>query len=114
MTTATDDAGGTAEAGGGGNVTVRRALPAELTVVGELTLAAYVADGFVTAEADYVGQLRDAFARDRDAEVWVAIDAEEVDGDAESKSGRRAVLGSVTFCPVGSPYREIAVDDREA
>lgn len=113
MTTAGHDAHGTAKAGEGASVVVRRAIAAELPVVGELTLTAYVTDGFVTADADYVGQLRDASTRDRDAEVWVAVDG-NTNGDASTDSGRRAVLGSVTFCPVGSPYREIAVDDREA
>lgn len=105
------DTGGAAKAEHG-TVAVRRPVAAELPVVGELTLAAYVADGFVTADADYVGQLRDAAARDRDAEVWVAAAARGADADADADS--EAILGSVTFCPVGSPYREIAVDDREA
>ncbi len=89
---------------------MRRATDADLDSVGELTLAAYLADGFVTAEADYVCELRDAVARARDAEVWVAAEAGV--GAVSSTPGR--VLGSVTFCPVGSPYREIAADDSEA
>lgn len=89
-------------------IVVRRALAAELEAVGELTLAAYLADGFVTSAGEYVGELRDAAVRDRDAEVWVAVGA---DGTVGVPDG---VLGSVTFCPVGSPYREVAADDSEA
>ncbi|MDQ3103973.1 MAG: GNAT family N-acetyltransferase [Actinomycetota bacterium] len=88
-----------------GPVTVRRAVAAELATVGELTLAAYLADGHVTDEADYVHQLRDATARDRGAEVWVA---------GVAAGDREVLVGSVTFCPPGSSYREIAVDDDEA
>ncbi len=82
-------------------VVVRRPMAAELDAVGEVTVAAYLADGFVSAEHEYVGELRDAVRRDRDAEVWVAV-------------AGGTVLGSVTFCLVGSPYREVAVDDSEA
>ena len=72
---------------------VRRARAEELGRVGELTLAAYAA--FTTGPADpYRERLRDAAGRDRDAELWVAVE----DGD---------VLGSVASCPPGSPWREI-------
>ena len=50
------------------------------------------------AEDGYVEHLRDAAGRDREAELWVAVD----DG---------GVLGTVTFCPPGSPWRELARDD---
>jgi len=80
-------------------VRVRRADPATLTAAGELTAAAYAADGFVGD--DYVETLRDAATRDREAEVWVATDAVG------------SVLGCVTYCPPGSPWREVAADDSE-
>jgi len=72
--------------------------PSELEEVGRLTGEVYVADGFVDPSDAYVLELVDTPRRAREAEVWVAV------GDGE-------VLGSVTFCPTGSTYREIAHDD---
>lgn len=80
-------------------VVVRRARPAEYDVVGRLTLAAYEADGLVGtpdgAEDFYVAMLLDAARRDREAEVWVAAD------------GAGTLLGTVTWCPEGSAWREV-------
>ncbi|HQR26286.1 MAG TPA: GNAT family N-acetyltransferase [Nocardioides sp.] len=77
---------------------IRRALPTELAAVGDLTVAAYAP--FVDGPEDpYTHHLRDAARRDREAELWVATD----------EDGR--LLGTVTTCPVGSPWREIAADD---
>jgi len=78
---------------------LRRARPGDHEPIGEITVAAY--EEFTTAaEVGYVEHLRDAASRDRDAELWVAADDE--DGP---------ILGSVTLCPVGSPWREIGADD---
>ncbi len=75
---------------------IRRARPADLDEIGVLTLAAY--EEFLTdAEDDYRLHLADAAARDRDAELWVA----EVDG---------RLAGTVTYCPLGSPWRELGSD----
>jgi ribosomal protein S18 acetylase RimI-like enzyme len=77
---------------------IRRARPDDLAAVGEVTVAAYAE--FAGADTgDYVHHLRDAATRDREAELWVATsdDTEEI-------------LGSVTLCPPGSPWREIARD----
>lgn len=68
----------------------------ELGTVGDLTLSAYTADGFVTADDDYAEHLRDAASRARAAEVYVA----------ETEGGR--LVGTVTYCPEGSRYRELA------
>jgi ribosomal protein S18 acetylase RimI-like enzyme len=75
------------------DVIVRRAAPADLEAVGELTVAAYAefTDG---PDDGYVEHLRDAARRDREAELWVA----ERDGE---------VLGTVTLAPEGSAWREI-------
>jgi ribosomal protein S18 acetylase RimI-like enzyme len=74
---------------------LRRAAPGDLEQVGRITVAAYA--GFVLGEDDpYVARLRDAARRDREAELWVAADD---DG---------TVLGSVTVCPPGSPWREVS------
>ena len=78
---------------------IRRARPEDYEAIGDATVAAY--DDFLTdAEDFYIDHLRDAGSRDREAELWVAAD-DETDG----------VLGAVTLCPVGSPWREIGTDD---
>ncbi|MGW6197745.1 GNAT family N-acetyltransferase [Kribbella sp. NPDC055110] len=77
-------------------VEIRPALPAEYDAVGELTVEAYSHDGFVRGE--YAMTLRAAADRAAKAELWVAADS----------SG---LLGTVTYCPVGSVYREIGRDD---
>jgi len=77
---------------------VRRATATDHAAIGEVTVAAY--EQFLTGAEDfYVAHLRDAAARDREAELWVAT---ADDGE---------VLGSVTLCPAGSPWREIGSDD---
>lgn len=78
--------------------TVRRAEPDEYAAVGELTGQAYLADGVLRDDDPYVKVLRDAAARAADAELWVAAE----DG---------ALLGTVTWCPWGSSYRELADAD---
>jgi ribosomal protein S18 acetylase RimI-like enzyme len=80
-------------------VLVRRGRPDDYAAVGDATVAAY--EEFLTGAEDfYIEHLRDAASRDREAELWVAQDED---------SGE--VLGSVTLCPVGSPWREIGKDD---
>lgn len=76
-------------------VQVRPALATETDLVGELTVEAYARDGLVPAGSGYVHELRDAPRRARDAELLVAMD-----GDT--------ILGTVTYCPSGSPYAEIS------
>jgi len=73
--------------------------PAELEEVGRLTSEVYVGDGYVAAGDDYARELLDTIRRTGEAEVWVAV---APDGE---------LLGSVTFCPVGSAYREIGRAD---
>lgn len=78
---------------------IRPARPEDLAAVGEVTAAAY--SPFTRGPEDpYVERLRDAASRAREAELWVAVpdDSEEV-------------LGSVTICPAGSPWREVARED---
>jgi ribosomal protein S18 acetylase RimI-like enzyme len=78
-------------------VIVRRASPADYAAAGAVTLAAYQ-PFLLGPEDDYAARLGDAASRDAEAELWVAAD-----GDL--------VLGCVTLCPPGSPWREIARDD---
>lgn len=81
----------------GSGFTVRPARHDELTTVGSITVAAYRAAGM--ANGEYVTLLRDAAARAAEAELLVAVEGDDV------------VLGSVTFCPTGSSWREIARAD---
>ena len=74
---------------------VRPAAAAELDAVGRITLEAYAANGYVVEDDFYAAHLLDAAARAADGELLVA----EVDG---------SVVGTVTFCPEGSPFREVA------
>jgi ribosomal protein S18 acetylase RimI-like enzyme len=77
-------------------VQIRRAAPADYEAVGALTVAAY--DEFLSeAESDYRRHLAGAAKRDQEAELWVA----ELEG---------AIVGTVTYCPVGSPWHELARD----
>lgn len=73
---------------------IRLAADADLDAVGEVTVAAY-SDFTLGPDDPYVARLRDSARRAAEAELWVA----EEDGE---------VLGSVTRCPVGSPWREIS------
>ncbi len=86
------------EENGAVTFTIRLADPADYGRISDLTVEAYAADGLSSVETDYVHQLRDAAGRAEKAELWVAVDA------------TNRVLGSVTFSPPGSPYREIAQD----
>jgi predicted N-acetyltransferase YhbS len=79
-------------------VEIRRARPDELAEVGRLTAEVYVGDGYLAEGDRYVAELVDTRRRAREAELLVAVE-----------DGR--VLGSVTFAPVGSAYREIGRDD---
>lgn len=79
---------------------IREARADEYVAAGELTASAYIADGFIGEADSYADELRDAASRAADAELLVALDR---------MTG--AVIGTVTACPDGSPFREIARDD---
>jgi GNAT superfamily N-acetyltransferase len=86
---------------------VRVARPDEYVAVGALTAEAYRVDGLLDehelpADAAYEEKLLDAGRRAREAELWVAVDT---DGD---------VLGTVTWCPPRSPWRQLALADDQA
>jgi ribosomal protein S18 acetylase RimI-like enzyme len=83
-------------------VIVRDALPGELAEVGEIRVAAYVADGFMSPDSGYAPTLRALGGGGGDGEILVAVD----EGD-----GR--ILGTVTlqFWPHGG---EIGVEQDEA
>ena len=76
-------------------ITVRPAHASELAAVGELTATAYAASGLLLDDDPYLDHLRDAAARAREAEVYVAVVEDRL-------------AGTVTFCRQGSPWSEIA------
>lgn len=75
---------------------VRRARDEELARVGELTVAAYVADSLIRPDDPYAGQLRAADQRSAEADLVVAV----------GPSGE--LLGTVTFALAGSPWAEVS------
>lgn len=93
------------EPAGPDRIELRRVRPGELEEVARLTFAVYVDAGFVATESSYVRELLDSSSRARQAEIWVAVTS-----SAQGKESGR-LLGSVTFCPLGSPYREVARGD---
>jgi len=78
---------------------LRRARPDEYDAIGAVTVAAYE-PVLVGAEGSYVERLRNAEARDLEAELWVAVGPDD-----------RELLGTVTLCRDGSSWREIAMAD---
>jgi predicted N-acetyltransferase YhbS len=74
---------------------LRRARPEDYEAIGAITVAAYE-PLLGTTESSYVEQLRNAEARDHQAELWVAVAPDD-----------RELLGTVTVCREGSPWREI-------
>lgn len=85
------------------SIVVARAGADDLDEVGRLTVAAYV-PVYVAADDDYAAHLADAAGRHEAAEVVVARQGELGETD-------EPVVGTVTFCPPGSSFREIARDD---
>jgi GNAT superfamily N-acetyltransferase len=84
---------------------LRPARPDEADAVGALTVAGYDADGHLTLadgtfDQEYADWLTDGATRARDAVLLVAVD-----GDT--------LLGTVTWCPPGSPFREVSTGDHQ-
>lgn len=77
-------------------VTVRPATPDDFDRVGALLVRAYLPCGYPSSHP-YFDRLRESADRAEHAELLVADD-----------NGR--VIGTATYCPVGSPYREIATE----
>ena len=77
-------------------IDVRLAREDEWAAVGHLTAAAYQADGGMGPDDPYYAVLRNAASRAQQADLWVAVDEAGV------------MLGTVTWCPPGSPCRELA------
>ncbi len=85
--------------------TIRRAEPEEYQRVGEVSAEGYRADGLLlrsdgTNDDYYEAVLRGAAERAAEAELLVAVEG----GD---------ILGTVTWCPKGSPWRQLALADHQ-
>lgn len=70
----------------------------ELERAARVAVRAYLDVGELHHTDPYLDSLRDTATRSEQAQLWVAVD----DG---------AVVGTVTWCPPGSPLREIGTDD---
>lgn len=84
---------------------VRPAREDEYAAVGALTVAGYDADSYLTFDDgtyddDYAGWLADAAPRGLEAELLVAVDGDEL-------------LGTVTWCPYGSPFAQLASEPHQ-
>ncbi|MGZ5372680.1 MAG: GNAT family N-acetyltransferase [Aeromicrobium sp.] len=85
---------------------IRRINLGEFNEVGDLIVDSYGHNGYLVLpdgsyDGDYAAELRAAEQRNVEAEVWLAVDGDDI-------------LGCVTWCPVGSPYRELSVKDTQA
>jgi ribosomal protein S18 acetylase RimI-like enzyme len=78
------------------DLTIRPPRPDELDAVGALTARAYLADGPILDR--YVAVLADAHTRHRDAELLVAVDADD------------HLLGTVTIALPGGKFADVARD----
>ncbi|HEX5089071.1 MAG TPA: GNAT family N-acetyltransferase [Nocardioides sp.] len=78
---------------------LRRARPEDYEAIGAMTVAAYQPQ-LTDASSSYAEHLANAEARDRQAELWVAVGSDD-----------HEVLGTVTICREGSPWREVAAAD---
>lgn len=75
--------------------TIRLSTPEDFKAAGDVLVAAYRFGGFLhDTHGAHAARLSDTASRSREAEVYVAV----VDG---------SVVGTVTFCPEGSVWREI-------
>lgn len=75
---------------------VRPVRSDELAAAGALTVAAYVHEGSLADDDRYLAELADTAVRAAQGELLVAVDDD----------GR--LLGTVTLCPRGTPFAEIA------
>ncbi|AXT85596.1 GNAT family N-acetyltransferase [Aeromicrobium sp. A1-2] len=84
---------------------VRPARADEHVAVGELTVAGYDADGYLTLpdgtfDHEYGGWLVDAAPRGQADGLLVAVEEDEL-------------LGTVTWCPYGSPFAQLATEPNQ-
>ena len=98
---------------------LRPARPDEADAVGALTVAGYDADAYLTLpdgsfDHEYGDWLADGGTRARDGVLMVAVQSVAASGPAPPPGDGAELLGTVTWCPPGSPFREIATRDDQA
>jgi ribosomal protein S18 acetylase RimI-like enzyme len=89
----------------GSDIEVRIAREDEYAAVGALTVAGYEADDYLlrsdgSYDDHYAAWLADAAPRGRNSVLLVAVEGDEL-------------LGTVTWCPPGSPDRQLALADNQ-
>jgi ribosomal protein S18 acetylase RimI-like enzyme len=85
---------------------IRPATASDLHPAGEVTVEAFVGDGHITADSDYVSLLRNTARRAAEAELLVAVDPADL---SEGPAGR--VLGCVTFTVGGQEWADVATPE---
>ncbi len=88
------------------DVLIRTARLHEVDAVGALTVEGYDANGYLTLpdgtfDHAYGSWLADGATRARDGVLMVAVSRDD------------ELLGTVTWCPPGSPFRELATRDEQ-
>ncbi|MGL5824255.1 MAG: GNAT family N-acetyltransferase [Nocardioides sp.] len=87
---------------------IRLAEPSDFLAVGQLTVEAYVAGGHVGPADSYLEVLRNCSTRATHAQLWVAIAKPHHGRNDDRGTGP---VGTVTYCPPGSPFREIGAEN---
>jgi len=95
---------------------LRPARPDEVDAVGALTVAGYDADAYLTLpdgsfDHVYGDWLADGAARAREGMLMVAVESVAARGPAPPPGDGDVLLGTVTWCPPGSPLREVSTRD---
>lgn len=93
---------------GSSRIVVRRVREDEYAAAGRTTLEAYLASYGDDITDDYAASLLDVAGRDRDGEVWVAVEAPDQAAAAADATARTAILGTVWIARDGQPLSAIA------
>ena len=87
---------------------IRPARTDEYGEIGELAVRVYLAEGYTRTDSRYKAVLRDVAPRAEKAELMVAVDGADTDTETD------AILGTVTYAGLGSPYAEHVSSPEEA
>jgi GNAT superfamily N-acetyltransferase len=98
---------------------LRPARPDETEAVGALTVAGYDADAYLTLpdgsfDHEYAAWLADGVTRARDGVLMVAVESEAARGPGPPPGDEDVLLGTVTWCPPGSPISELATREDQS